>query len=155
MKVETKTTTKTITLQCENVEYISEDGIRFKDKKECIAHETRLHQENIRNISPSIQIPEWDEMIPLSFDGSVNGDNTFRWYRLHNEEDFQILNAAYHKQLNVPRKYPEIICVETCGFDAYEDYPSTYDMTTCLEKTKAFWEKLGYHVAFTKGDMTV
>ena len=80
----------------------------------------------------------------------MNENNTFRWYKLNNETDFETVNKAYGNSLNVPESYPEIMCVETVGYEAYMDDAYSYNMKTCKKITESFWKELGYEINFRK-----
>lgn len=124
--------------------YVADDGKEFKTKRECISYEKNLEKEREIKAAERLRISDLDEFVPLSTDGSVNGDNMFRWYKVKNEEEFNILNMEYSNNLQ-PDNYPETICVETVGHIAYD-----YHLSRMMEDTKNFWEKLGYEVTFEK-----
>ena len=100
------------------------------------------------NYEIEYRIIELDEHLPLSNDGLINENNTFRWYKLNNETDFETVNKAYGNSLNVPESYPEIMCVETVGYEAYMDDAYSYNMGTCKKITESFWKELGVKVTF-------
>lgn len=129
--------------------YVADDGKEFKTKRECISYEKNLEKERKIEAAERLRISDLDEFVPLSTDGLVNENNTFRWYKVKNEEEFNILNRAYLNNLQ-PDNYPEIICVETVGIEPYMDDAYDYHTSRMMENTKNFWEKLGYKVAFEK-----
>ena len=79
-----------------------------------------------------------------------NKNNVFQWYKVKNKDEFDVLNRACLNCLNEPRNYPEIICVETVGYDPYMDDAYNYHMSDMMEDTKDFWNNLGYKVTFEK-----
>lgn len=130
------------------ITYVSEDGTEFRTESECKDYETKKFVKNFIEAAEKLRITELDEHLPLSNDGLMNENNTFRWYKLENETDFEIVNKAYRNSLVVPESYPEIMCVETVGYEAYMDDAYSYDMTTCKKITESFWKKLGVKVTF-------
>lgn len=137
-------------VEVEREVYVADDGKKFKTERECINYEKNLLKEREIKAAEKLKIPDSDEFIPLSTDGLVNGDNTFRWYKARSEEEFNILNAAYEEALTKPDNYPEIICVETVGHIPYMNDAYDYHTSRMMEDTKNFWEKLGYKVTFEK-----
>lgn len=129
--------------------YVADDGKEFTTEKECISYEKNLLKEREIKAAERLRISDLDEFVPLSTNGLVNGDNTFRWYKVRNEEEFDILNRAYSNNLQ-PDNYPETICVETVGHIPYMDDAYDYHTSRMMEDTKNFWEKLGYKVTFEK-----
>jgi len=130
--------------------YVAKDGANFSTEDACVKYELQLEEKEKQKkkieAAEKLRIENLDEQMPLSSDGLVNEDNTFRWYRLQNRNDFAILNEAYRFSLREPETYPEILCVETCGHEAYMDDAYSYDITTCKKITEEFWEKLGFKV---------
>ena len=134
----------------EIVKYIAEDGLIFESECECKKYEEKQILQELIKQAEKLRMKELDDQIPLSDDGLMNENNTFRWYRLENQKDFKTLNKAYGNQLEEPKNYPEIMCVETDGYEAYLDDAYSYDMTTCKTITENFWEKFGYKVTFER-----
>ena len=97
-----------------------------------------------------LRIKELDEHIPLGNDGFVNESNTFRWYRIRNQNDYHILNTAYRDTIREPSVYPEIICVETVGQEPYQDDAYAYHLADCRKVTEDFWKQLGYQCTIQK-----
>lgn len=128
--------------------FVADDGVEFITEKECKDYEERQIFKALIEEAEKLRIEEMDEDIPLSNDGLMNECNTFRWYKLENETDFETLNKAYGNGLNKPEHFPEVMCVETVGYEAYMDDAYSYDMTTCRTITENFWKKLGYKVTF-------
>ena len=132
------------------ITYIAKDGTEFANMQECKKYETAQEHEKSIEAAEKLLIPELNEHLPLSNDGLMNENNTFRWYKLNNESDFQTVNKAYGNSLSAPERYPEIICVETVGYEAYMDDAYSYNMETCKKITENFWKELGYEINFKK-----
>ena len=132
------------------VTYVADDGTEFRTENECKDYETKQFSKYIIEAAEKLRITELDEHLPLSNDGLINENNTFRWYKLTNETDFATVNKAYGNSLNVPESYPEIMCVETVGYEAYMDDAYSYNMGTCKKITEIFWKELGYEINFRK-----
>ena len=130
--------------------YVADDGNEFETERECIFYESNLEKERKIKAAEKLRLHNYDDVLPLSTDGCVNENNIFRWYKVKNEDDFNILNAAYKEALTRPEKYPEIICVETAGYEPYIDDPYDWHMSNMMEDTKEFWNDLGYEVTFKK-----
>lgn len=128
--------------------FVAEDGKEFTTEKECKDYEGKQIFKALIEEAEKLRIEEMDEDIPLSNDGLMNECNTFRWYKLESEADFETLNRAYGNGLIKPEHFPEVMCVETVGYEAYMDDAYSYDMTTCRTITENFWKKLGYKVTF-------
>ena len=134
------------------VTYVAKDGKEFTTLHECKKHEETLDKEELINAAEKMRMKELDESLPLSVDGLMNENNTFRWYKLQNQKDFETLNRACGNTLSAPQNYPEIMCVETVGYEAYKDDAYSYSMTVCRNITESFWKKLGYTVTFEQMD---
>ena len=130
--------------------FVAEDGTEFITEKECKDYEEKQIFKALIEEAEKLRITELDEHLPLSNDGLANEYNTFRWYKLNNETDFETVNKAYGNSLNVPESYPEIMCVETVGYEAYMDDAYSYNMGTCKKITESFWKELGYEINFRK-----
>lgn len=128
--------------------FVAEDGIEFTTERECKEYEEKQILKGLIEEAEKLRIEALDESLPLSDDGLMNDCNTFRWYKLESEEDFETLNKAYGNGLSKPKHFPEVMCVETVGYEAYMDDAYSYDMTTCRTITENFWKKLGYKVTF-------
>ena len=130
--------------------FVAEDGTEFITEKECKDYEEKQIFKALIEEAEKLRITELDEHLPLSNDGLANEYNTFRWYKLNNETDFETVNKAYGNSLNEPKSYPEIMCVETIGYEAYMDDAYSYNMETCKKITESFWKELGYEINFRK-----
>ena len=102
-------------VEVEREVYVTDDGKEFKTERECINYEKNLLKEREIEAAEKLRIPDLDEFLPLDTDGLVNDNNTFRWYKVRSEEEFNILNAAYEEALTKPDNYPEIICGQNDG----------------------------------------
>lgn len=130
--------------------YVAEDGTEFETKKACRNYEDMiLHPANIKQ-AEKLRIKYLDEVIPLSDSGLTDENNTFRWYNVENEEDASILNDAYRIKFKPSLVYPEIICIETAGYEPYKDDAYAYHVTNLKGITENFWKKLGYRVVIEK-----
>ena len=130
--------------------FVAEDGTEFRTESECKDYETKQFSKYLIEAAAKLRITELDEHLQLFSDGLMNENNTFRWYKLNNETDFETVNKAYGNSLNVPESYPEIMCVETVGYEAYMDDAYSYNMKTCKKITESFWKELGYEINFRK-----
>lgn len=130
--------------------YIAEDGKEFDSQADCVLHEKELAHEKSIEEAEKLRIKELDGLIPLSNDGLMNECSIFRWYKLKSGEDFDILEKAYGSIFGEPEQYPDIVCIETVGYELYEDDSYSYNMETCKEVTERYWKKLGYEVTFKR-----
>lgn len=145
VKEETKMVKQIVTL------YVAEDGTEFENKWQCEDYEKRNGLGNLIANAEKLRIAELDDCLPLSNDGLINDNNAFRWYRLENKEDFEAVHKAYGGYcFTEPKDYPEVICVETCGYEPYIDDSYCYYLTDCKIMTEEFWKSLGYKVVFEK-----
>ena len=128
--------------------YVADDGTEFRTESECKDYETKQFSKHLIEAAEKLRITELDEHLPLSNDGLVDENNTFRWYKLDNEADFETLNKAYGNELSKPEHFPEVMCVETVGYEAYMDDAYSYNMETCKKITESFWKELGVKVTF-------
>lgn len=101
-------------------------------------------------LAERLRIKELDEHIPLGNDGLVNESNIFRWYRVKDEKDYQVLNTVYGNAVREPSVYPEIICVETVGQEAYQGDAYAYHLADCRKITEDFWKQMGYKCRIEK-----
>lgn len=128
--------------------FVADDGKEFTSKYECEKYEEKQKKNKAVEQAETLRVSSLDDLMPITTDGLANENNTFRWYRLENEKDFKVVNNAYAGTLGKPSAYPEMMCVETCGYEAYMDDAYSYDMATCRATTEEFWKKLGYKVTF-------
>lgn len=131
--------------------YIAEDGQVFSTEFDCLKHEEELEKKRRIEEAEKLRIEKLDNMIPINYDGLPNDYNCFNWYKLNTKEDFETLIEAYRNgNLEEPENFPTLYCVETCGYEPYEDESYSYDLVTCKTCTEKFWETLGYKVVLTK-----
>lgn len=131
--------------------YIAEDGQVFSTEFDCLKHEEELEKKRRIEEAEKLRIEKLDNMIPINYDGLPNDNNCFNWYKLNTKEDFETLIEAYRNgNLEEPENFPALYCVETCGYEPYEDESYSYDLVTCKTCTEKFWETLGYKVVLTK-----
>jgi len=131
--------------------YIAEDGQVFSTEFDCLKHEEELEKKRRIEEAEKLRIEKLDNMIPINYDGLPNDNNCFNWYKLNTKEDFETLIEAYRNgNLEEPENFPTLYCVETCGYEPYEDESYSYDLVTCKTCTEKFWETLGYKVVLTK-----
>ena len=146
VKEETKMVEQTVTL------YVAEDGTEFKSEHECRKYEEAKALEVFIEKAEVLRIKEFDDYLPLTCNGLTDDCNVFRWYKLESKEDFDIVESAYGYRscFSKPNSYPEVMCVETVGFEPYEDDSYNYNMEEIKGVTKEFWKMLGYNVEFEK-----
>lgn len=144
VKEETRVVEQTVTL------YIAEDGTEFVTEYACRRYEEKKNLEKLIEKAENLRIVELDDCLPLTNDGLINDNNIFKWYRLESKEDFDIVEGAYgsNGHLSKPSTYPEVICVETCGYEPYKDDAYNYHLTDCKIMTEEFWKAMGYKVIF-------
>ena len=124
--------------------YIAEDGKEFISEYECKKYEKDLEKKAAIEAAEKFRIPELDDKLPLDYD--VNENNSFRWYKLSKKDDFDAVNKAYANSLQAPSHYPEIMCVETVGYEPYEDDGYSCTLTGLKAITEEFWQMMGFKV---------
>lgn len=124
--------------------YVAEDGTEFSSSRDCINYEANLRLEKKIKEVERLRIKELDGVIPFNNDGIMNCENEFRWYDVTNKDDFDAINDIYNNNLTQPVIYPEIICVETYGYDSYGGDAYDYHMTACKKNTEDFWNQVGF-----------
>lgn len=129
--------------------YVAVDGQEFATERDCLQYEAKLELQKRIEDAEQFRIKKLDERMPLSLE-EAGENNTFRWYEVRSKEEFDILNKAYKDSIAAPANYPELICVETCGYEAYMDDAYSYNVTGLKKETKNFWETMGYEVTFEK-----
>ena len=130
--------------------YIAEDGTEFTSESECRDYEKMEMLDPRIAEAEKLRVPELDGIAPLLTDGA-NPNNTFRWYKLESEEDFETIKKACDiTHLWEPDSYPELFCVETFGYEPYMDDGYGYPLTQCKEESLNFWNWMGYKVTFEK-----
>lgn len=130
--------------------FIAEDGTSFNSKKECIEHEKDMHLRSFGVDIENIRINNLDGKYPLDTEGfGVSSGNEFSWYKIRNKNELDFLCEYYNYDYReYPDTYPEIYCVETAG--EYDHY--LYSLSKMKRDTIAFWDMLGFEVAFKKSN---
>ena len=124
--------------------FVAENGEEFDSQYECMKYEKEQEKKAAIEAAEKLRMPELDDKLPLSYD--VNENNSFRWYRVENEEAFDTVNKAYANSLQAPSHYPEIMCVETVGYEPYEDDGYSCTLTDLKATTEEFWQIMGFKV---------
>jgi len=140
-------------IEQENNVYIADDGTEFTTQHDCEKYEKEQEKKAYIELAETLRIAELDEQTPLTC-GETYENNTYRWYKVNNQEEFDALNKAYDNQVGTACliSYPQIICVETCGYEPYQDDCYSYFLSDCLKETGQFWKLFGYDVNFTKSN---
>lgn len=123
--------------------FVADDGTEFRRQEDCENYE----REQRVNLVEHLKISEIEDTVPISSD-DFREDHSFHWYKVNNEEEFNLLNVAYDNILSEPTVYPEIFCIE----EGYDGDVWDYCLSDMFEYTKRFWELLGYTVSFQKGE---
>lgn len=129
--------------------YVADDGEKFATERECRRYEEKIALKKSIEVAEKLRIEELDEQLPLVC-GEMSENNTFRWYKINNREEFDILCEACKEQFEYPDCYPEIICVETVGYRAYDDECYIYYLSGLKRMAEEFYKRLGYKVTFEK-----
>lgn len=125
--------------------YIADDGTEFSSRVECAKYEYELKYKKILETVKSLEIEDLKDILPINTSGIPNENNTFGWYEVKSEKDFEIIDTAYNNSLESLENYPEIICVEL-----ETDFGYVYTLTDCKRETEEFWRQLGYETTFKK-----
>ena len=132
-----------------NKVYVAVDGEKFGTERECRVYEQKLALKEKIEEAEKLRIEDLDEQLPLVC-SEMSENNTFRWYKINNREDFDTLCEACKKYWNYPINYPEIVCVETVGYYAYKDDCYIYYLSELINGAKEFYEMFGYKITFEK-----
>lgn len=124
--------------------FVAEDGKEFDSQYECMKYEKEQEKKAAIEAAEKLSMSELDDKLPLSYD--VNENNSFRWYKVENKEAFDTVNKAYANSLQAPSHYPEIMCVETTGYEPYEDDAYSCTLTGLKATTEEFWQMMGFKV---------
>ena len=117
--------------------FMANDGKQFGTEQECLDYEAQLGEREKRRTQ--LLMPELNGIAPLSVDLYDIGDDTYRWYRVSSEDDFEFLNEYYEGALTEPGSYPEIICVQEHVDDYY-----TFLLTDLISEINKFLDLFGY-----------
>lgn len=129
--------------------YIATDGKEFESQWACEQYEKSLGRGEAIAEAEKLRIHRLDNLVPLLPDGA-NPDNVFRWYNLTSEDDFRVLEIACGDYIREPELYPDLYCVETCGYDPYDGDAYGCSLTECKREAESLWQWLGYKVTFEK-----
>ena len=130
--------------------YTAEDGKEFFSERECREYENQTLLAPKIAAAEKLRIEELNGVIPLVDYEAVAEYSTYSWYEVKNEEEYEVLDDAYGGDVCVPKNYPEIICMESTGGEAYMGDSYCYMLSEIRETTEKFWEKMGYEVMLTK-----
>ena len=115
--------------------YEAFDGTLFKTAAECEQYENEKRYEDLRRLIVS------SEVLPLGID--ANPDNDFTWYKITNQNDLEKLNNYFPTINALNIELPDVICVETDGYDTwYSTLKESFDIT------KSFWKEFGMNINF-------
>lgn len=149
--MEIKTEIKTVTKEYIKEKYIADDGTEFDRQYECEDYERKCKLSSVIKSAEELRLKQYDNVLPISKDGLVNENNTFCWYELKNEEDYIALVKACGDNVTKPMQYPEIVCIETCGYKEYMDDAYSYRLSDLKTITEDFWKQFGYKVKIERG----
>lgn len=136
-------TVKEKVISCRTEIFIADDGTEFENKYACIEYERGKHLKSVEHL----KIEEMTDWYPINCE-DCREDHSFTWYKVNNEEEFDLLNVAYEDALSRPKVYPETICVE----EDYDHDTWDYCLSDMFKRTESFWSRLGYAVSFEKGE---
>ena len=147
--------TKNITMEVQKEIYIAEDGTEFDTKQKCSSYEFRKKKEKLIEATEKLRIEDLDEVIPL-VDSEISENNMFRWYKVNNKDDYEVLKKAcvgcYTNLTKEPKNYPEIICLEMCDYEEFRGCIYDYTLSECKTTTENFWKNFGYKVTIERND---
>lgn len=144
MKVETRKEMKEVLIDI----FIADDGTEFKDINECSEYENDLKNEKLEKKFEKFEIKELSGVPPLDTKASyIEGDNDFKWFKVNNKEDVDLIDEVYRDGAVEPKQYPDVICVEYreqgCCCEGW-----SYFLSEMKEETIEFWKKFGLKVNF-------
>lgn len=121
--------------------FVAIDGRTFKSEEECLAYEKEMNEKECR--LSSLLIPEYNGLIPLVSDLYDCTDDSYLWYCLNSEEDFEFLYMALEdSDFPEPAEYPAVMCIqEHCG--SYYGY----NLPDIISGINNFLDHFGYKVA--------
>ena len=147
-----RTEKKTKMVKITETKYIADDGREFASEKECKDYEKAEKRKVFIDKADKLRIRELEDSMPLVLDETME-HHEYRWYKLQNENDYNILSKAYSgNYFGEPASYPVIMCVETYDYycDDYDGDAYNFTLDKCKEDTIKFWEKQGYKVKIEK-----
>lgn len=148
MRIEKKTKMVEIT----ETKYIADDGRTFASEKECNDYEKQKERKGFIEEAEKLRIKGLENLMPLILDETME-NHEYRWYKVQNENDYNIISAAYNDDyFNEPVTYPAIMCIETYDYycDNYDGDAYSLTLDDCKKDTISFWEKQGYRVVIEK-----
>lgn len=147
-----RTEKKTKLVEITETKYIADDGREFTSARDCEQHEKAEKRKVFIDKAEKLRIKELEDLMPLVLDETME-HHEYRWYKLQNENDYNILSEAYSgNYFGEPASYPVIMCVETYDYycDDYDVDAYSFTLDKCKEDTIKFWKKQGYKVRIEK-----
>lgn len=147
-----RTEKKTKLVEITETKYIADDGREFASARDCEWYEKQKERKCLIDKAEKLRIKELEDLMPLVLD-EIMEHHEYRWYRIQNENDYNILSEAYSgNYFGEPASYPAMMCVETydCYYDDYDGDAYNFTLDQCEEDTIKFWEKQGYKVKIEK-----
>ena len=146
--------------------YEAMDGRRFYTKFECEKYELELKQRELEESDEykrkKVEINKLKEMcinfygIPI-IEHCLDPDCWyFTWFKVNNDEDFNLLQEYVDDDIGYPTSYPSYVCVESEAEFFYNektcDVGGQYAilLDDCIKEAKWFFDKFGYDVQITK-----
>jgi hypothetical protein len=129
--------------------YVATDGREFDTEDACLSYEESLHARELIK-TRDFYLGELDDLVPLVNDEFPSSSSEFKWYKLENEKDFNLLNHAYFNRLRRPSSFPDIICVEMLDADYCADNIYSFLLSDCKVVSETFWNSLGYNIKIEK-----
>lgn len=147
-----RTEKKTKMVEITETKYIADDGRKFASEKECKDYEKSEKRKYFIEEAEKLRIKDLEDLMPLVLDETMEY-HEYRWYKLQNKNDYNILSETYSGNYFVePASYPAIMCVETYDYycDEYDGDAYSFTLDECKEDTIKFWERQGYKVTIKK-----
>lgn len=147
-----RTENKIKLVEITETKYIADDGREFASARDCEWYEKQKERKCLIDEAEKLRIKELEDLMPLVLD-EIMEHHEYRWYRIQNENDYNILSEAYSgNYFGELASYPAIMCVETydCYCDDYDGDAYNFTLDQCEEDTIKFWEKQGYKVKIEK-----
>jgi hypothetical protein len=133
MKIGTRFTTTHVQV------YEAFDGKQFNTEEECVEYENKANKELQARNKAEMLIVLRDYIPPGTTD--IDDNSYIAWYKLENEDEFELLYAAFD-EIDEPKEYPALICVES-GYGWYNGY----DLACSIRYVKELFGKLGFDVS--------
>jgi hypothetical protein len=132
MRIKTKLVTTEVSV------YEAFDGKQFDTEEECLKYELEVDK--------TLQAEKEAEKLIVLYDYASPGSSTYSsdsglvWYRVNNENEFELLYAAYN-EVQEPKEYPAWYCIETICDDYY-----VFELADSTKYIKEFYNELGFDV---------